>query len=143
MPKIESIKRKSILKSSSTVVAAGEAATTTCKKSTTFDEENIIKTLHPKDKDYGNQTIAEPKTPFERPFANDKSKPVDPQLLHARLVDLEKQQLQAQQSSLSFAAKRKQHYNEYRSIEVAKMLLTEEEIDERDATAEIQQGPTN
>lgn len=126
MLKNKNIKRKSILKSTSTQ----EAGLATCKKSTTFDEENIIKTLHPKGKDYGNQSIAEPKTPFERHIASDKSKPVDPAILHAKLVDLEKQQLLEKQSSLSFAAKRKLHYDEFKSIEMAKLLLSQEENDD-------------
>lgn len=133
MLKKENMKRKSILKSTSTE----EPALATCKKSTTFDEENIIKTLHPKDKDYGKQTIAEPKTPFERPSISNKSTPVDPNILHARLVDLEKQQLLEQQSSLSFTTKRKQHYDEFKQIEMAKMLLSQEENDNGiDATAD-------
>lgn len=124
MLKNENNKLKSTLKSASAV--------TTCKKSATFDEDNITKTLHPKEKDYGNQSITEPKTPFERTIASDKSKPVDPQKLHARLVDLEKQQQLEQQSSVSFAAKRKQHYDEYKSIEKAKLLFSEE--DQNDGT---------
>lgn len=133
MPKNENIKRTSILKSGS---PEASRLPPTCKKCATFDEDNIIKTLHPKDKDYGNQIITETKTPFERPLS-DKSKPVDPQLLHAKLVDLEKQQLHEQQSSSSFATKRRQHYDEYKRIELAKLLLSQEENEdeETDATA--------
>lgn len=135
MKKHENIKQKSILKSESTVESA---TTSTCKKCTTFDEDNIIKTLHPKEKNYGNQIITEPKTPYEWRI-DDKCKPVDPHILHAKLVDLEKQQLLEQKSSLSFDAKRKKHYDEYRNVEMAKLLLSKEEHDsETDADATVE-----
>lgn len=112
-------------------------------KSATFDEENITNTLHPKDKTYGHQHIYEPKTPFVPAGMNEKSKPVDPVELKRRLHRLRKEQEQqfAEESAERriFLERRKQHYNEYEKVKLAKQLLArEEENEDNSSTSDVQ-----
>lgn len=85
----------------------------TISKSATFDEQNLVETMHPINKDYGHQQIDEPKTPFVRSSqSHANSTPVDPQALSDKLLQLQIEQQRTTTDSPSFEEKRRQHYTE-------------------------------
>ncbi|CAH8638142.1 unnamed protein product [Schistosoma intercalatum] len=120
---------KSILKKSSDQIP---------QKSFQWDESNILATYHPADKTYGHMKIEEPKTPYvfdpedgsavtSGPLftAEDlaarlsaASKDPDQQLPSATKVDQEEDEHQRK-----FREKRKQHYNEFLAVKLAKESL--------------------
>lgn len=103
-----------------------------------FDEDNIKKTYHPPDKDYGFMKVDEPKTPFERAEPDDGS-PVDPNALAARLKALERNddgesddddELERQRKlerKIEFEKRRKQHYNMRAELKTREKLCDEDE----------------
>jgi protein phosphatase inhibitor 2 len=124
-------------------------------KGTKWDEMNILKTLHPPDKDYGHMKIEEPKTPFERPILDDEVDGLDPEVLAERIQAGASKPPKALASSEEdtdeeaapediarkkmFESKRKAHYNEFL---VAKRAMKElAESDEEDDDDEESKKP--
>lgn len=95
-------------------------------KSAKFDEQNLTETLHPTTKDYGHQKITESKTPYSQADTQNKSKPVDPVALNTKLLELQKSELAAKEEKEKFLRLRKQHYDEYKNIQLAKKLIEED-----------------
>lgn len=134
-----SSQHKSILKASSQQDHHRTSHSTTSHHSgakvTTFDEKNLEETLHPANKDYGHMHIDEPKTPYVAPpmaKASDptnKSRPVDPHELNARLLQLERDTMAGSGGSHTdeeFISKRRRHYDEGKRLREAKRMLEEE-----------------
>lgn len=101
-------------------------------KSATFDEQNLLETLHPANKDYGHQKIDEPKTPFVMSTMDVKSTPVDPQVLNEKLLQLQIDQRRQANESASFAEKRRQHYDEAQCLKERKNAPPEPDDDDGD-----------
>ena len=135
--------KKSILK---TTPAKGKKK----KKKAQFDEMNVLATYHPAGKDYGHMKIDEPKTPFN--YNSEKSTPVDPKTLSEKLMrggkpkvledKLEKgeedevETLEAKAKREEFLKKRKQHYDEFKTVQRIKKLVREEEAGSSKQTPE-------
>ncbi|ESO00866.1 hypothetical protein HELRODRAFT_157299 [Helobdella robusta] len=127
-----------------------------------WDEMNILATYHPADKDYGHDKIDEPPTPYNkfdgegdetRSGDEDESLPIDPQLLVEGLTMKTKAKVFTKVDTISsgededdeeflseeekekkrrFILHRKQHYNEFQAIKLARQLLQEEDDDDDD-----------
>lgn len=139
------IKKRGILKSRKSL---GEMkCRLNLKKRPTFDETNILETYHPKDKDYGFMKIEEAKTPYNYESDPEERKDsdaidnrkVDANVLAAKIAvkngisyrkyrsadkeDIELMTEEEKQKRLQFEMKRKEHYNEYYAVKMARELM--------------------
>ncbi|TNN13756.1 Protein phosphatase inhibitor 2 [Schistosoma japonicum] len=134
---------KSILKKSSDPV---------CQKSFQWDESNILATYHPADKTYGHMKIEEPKTPYvfesedgsataigasftpEDLAARLSAASQDPNMQLPRSAKIDQEDDEHQRK---FREKRKQHYNEFLAVKLAKESLQNDDDDDDDAEERI------
>lgn len=129
------------------------------EKEMKWDEMNILATYHPADKDYGHDKINEPPTPYNRfdgdgeetRSGDEAESSIDPELLAQGLTmktkpkvltkvdtyssgdeDEEDENLTEEEKERKrvFRLHRKQHYNEFQAVKLARQLLQEEEDDE-------------
>lgn len=142
--------RKGILKNSSSF----EGNERQREKGTKWDEMNILATLHPKDKDYGHMKIEEPKTPYAKYSegdSGDEHEGLDADLL-ARKIQLGGNELpkalvepededssddedispEEREKRKIFEMKRKQHYNEYYAVKLARKLMEDDDEEDED-----------
>jgi len=151
------VPKRGILKQSTSFEQRGEEKSV-CAKEPHFDESNILATLHPADKDYGFMKIDEPKTPYEAYESedDDRGEDLDANLLAARITaeghkgprprrisepsgdaeDLSLLSPEDREKRRSFEAKRKNHYNEFHAVKMARALMDESEDDDDDKSVD-------
>lgn len=74
---MQKVPKRGILKSSTSFEQKEREQQAGPAKNPHFDEQNILETFHPPDKDYGFMKIDEPKTPYEYASAEDGSESTD------------------------------------------------------------------
>ncbi|XP_050023666.1 uncharacterized protein [Dermacentor andersoni] len=120
-----------------------------------WNEENVKKTFHPKDKDYGMMKVAEPKTPYSYDMTKEQSS-VDAHVLAQRIESCRNETLKAirikredeenmteaqKERQHDFEKKRKMHYNEFQAAREARERMKKEEEEEEDEDEETQTKP--
>ncbi|XP_042226556.1 protein phosphatase inhibitor 2-like isoform X3 [Homarus americanus] len=122
---------------------------------------NILATLHPKDKDYGHMKIEEPKTPFakyEEGDSGDEHDGLDADLLAKKIQlggnELPKALIEPEPEEESddedispeerekrkiFEMKRKQHYNEFYAVKLARKLMQNDDDDDDEDEDELKE----
>ncbi|KAI1280512.1 Protein phosphatase inhibitor 2 [Halotydeus destructor] len=149
---------KGILKSSSSFEQPDPPVLPKPHSDIKWDEMNILKTLHPADKDYGLMKIDEPKTPYYAP-EDSAEQSLDPDLLAKKIQESQEQpdvieeeedgaeedeeDLTDEEKKLrkDFELKRKSHYNEFHAVKLARQLLEEEDDEEEGANEESSDNP--